>query len=73
MFVGCSEISLSVIVKHIQPIGINIPFCLPRWTCYVFYYLGDRKKLLGCSLLVGITTQTETTVVLVNFKYVNAD
>ena len=38
-----------------------------------FLLPGGQKKLLVCGLLVGITTQTETIVVLVNFKYVNAD
>ena len=30
MFVGCSEISISVIVKHEQHIRIITVFCLPR-------------------------------------------
>ena len=30
MFVGCSENSISVIVKHTQHIGIIEAFCLPR-------------------------------------------
>ena len=29
MFVVCSEISISVIVKHVQHIGIIRVFCLP--------------------------------------------
>ena len=46
MFVACSEISISVIVKHVQHIGIIRVFCLPGvgW--------GGAKKLLGCGLLV---------------------
>ena len=36
MFGGCSEIDVSVIVKHEQHIGINRAFCLPRATyCWV--------------------------------------
>ena len=30
MFLGCSEISISVIVKHEQHIGIIMVFCPPR-------------------------------------------
>ena len=29
MFVGCSENGLSVIVKHVQHVGIIRTFCLP--------------------------------------------
>ena len=50
MFVGCLEISKSVIVKHVQIIGIIKDFCLPEGTCYDFQYLGGQK-LLGCGLL----------------------
>ena len=31
--VGCSEISISVIVKHVQHVGIIRDFCLARGTC----------------------------------------
>ena len=31
--VGCFEISISVVVKHIQNIGIIRAFCLPGGTC----------------------------------------
>ena len=48
MFVGCSEISKSVTVKHIQLVGIDRAFCLPGWT---FQCLGGQKKLLACGLL----------------------
>ena len=30
LFVGCSEISINVIVKHVQIIGIISAFCLPE-------------------------------------------
>ena len=33
MFVGCSEISISVIVKHVQHIGIITASYLPEGTC----------------------------------------
>ena len=50
MFVACSEISISVIVKHVQHIGIIRFFCLPGvgWGGGE----GGAKKLLGCGLLV---------------------
>ena len=32
VFVGCSEISISVIVKQLQPVGIIRAFCLPGGT-----------------------------------------
>ena len=51
VFVGCSEISKSVTVKHMQLVGIDRAFCLPGWTCWVFQCLGGQKKLLGCGLL----------------------
>ena len=63
MFVGCFEISLSVIVKHVQNIGIIRPFCLLRGTCEVFHFSawGGQKKLLGYGLLErGISTQGNT-------------
>ena len=46
----CFEIDISVIVKHVQSIGIIRAFCLP----------GGQKKLLGCGLLGGISTQADT-------------
>ena len=46
----CFEIDISVIVKHVQSIGIIRAFCLP----------GGQKKLLGCGLLGGISTQVDT-------------
>ena len=33
MCVGCFEISISVVVKHVQCIGIIRAFCLPGGTC----------------------------------------
>ena len=53
MVVGCSEINIGVIVKHVQQIGIIRAFCVPGTTHYVFQYLGEQKKLLSCGLLVG--------------------
>ena len=53
MLVGCSEISISVIVKHVQHDGIIRAFSVP----------GGQKKSLGCGLLWGrgeISTQADT-------------
>ena len=56
MFVSC----INIIVKHVQRIGIIRAFCLPGGTFYGFQCLGGQKKLLGCRLLGGISTQTDT-------------
>ena len=44
MFVGCFEISISVISKHVQSIGCIIN---------IFSAWGGQKKLLGCGLPGG--------------------
>ena len=49
--VGCFEISINVIVKHVQSIQIIMAFCLPGGG--LVKYLGGQKKLLGCGLLRG--------------------
>ena len=48
MFVGCSEISINVIVKHKQHVRITWPFCLPGGLVYFFSACwggdgGDKK------------------------------
>ena len=60
MFAGRPEISINVIVKHKQHVGIIWPSCLPRGTCSFFQCLGGEKKLLGCGLLGEISTQADT-------------
>ena len=64
MFVGCSEIGMIVIVKHINT-GIIRVFNFPERTCSVFQCLRGQKKLLDCGLLMGIRTQADTMHVLV--------
>ena len=44
MFVGCSEIGISIIVKHVQHVGIIRAFCLPGGTCSVFSVSGETEK-----------------------------
>ena len=54
MFVSYSEVSVNVINKHVQHIGIIGAFCLSGGGLYVFQFLlGGRgqKKLLRCGLL----------------------
>ena len=51
MSLGCYEISIPVIVKQMQHIGIIRVFCLPMGTYYVFQHLGRQIKLLGCGVL----------------------
>ena len=61
MFVGCSEISVNVIVKHKQHVGIIWPFCLPWGDFFIFFSAwGDREKMLVCGLQGGISTQAGT-------------
>ena len=43
VFAGCSEISIIVIVEHVQNIRIIMAFCLPG-TCYVFQGLQGQKN-----------------------------
>ena len=67
MFVGCSEISVNVIVKHKQHIGIIWPFCLPggdlfMMVCGLLGGRGGEKKMMVCGLLGGISTQADTMV-----------
>ena len=53
MFLGCSKISVSVIVKHVQNIGIIMAFCLPEGNCYVFQCLGGTENIAGLWLARG--------------------
>ena len=59
MFVGCSEISISVIVKHVQHVGIIRPSCLPGRTYQVFQYLGDRTIAGLWFTRDGVNTQAD--------------
>ena len=43
----CISLSISVIVKHVQHIGIIGAFCLPGGTCYVFSVPGATEKITG--------------------------
>ena len=45
MFVGCSEIGINVIVKHVQHIGIIWAFCLPGGL--VTFFSAWRDKIPG--------------------------
>ena len=60
MFVGCSEISVKVTVKHVQHIGIIRCFCLLRRNLLSFSVPGGPKKLAGLWFTRGITTQVDT-------------
>ena len=53
MFVGCSEISISVIVKHVQHMGIVRAFVSLGGIDKFFSAWGGHKKMLGCGLLGG--------------------
>ena len=64
VFVGCSEISIYVIVKHLKYVGIPWACSLPGADLLSFSVPGGRgggqKKLLGCSLLGGFSPQAGT-------------
>ena len=47
MFAGCSEISISVIVKHEQHIGIIRVICLPGGLILSFSVPGGTEKIAG--------------------------
>ena len=53
MFVGCSKISISVTVQHVQHIGIIRAFCLPGGTYYLCQCLGGQKKIVGLRFTRG--------------------
>ena len=59
MFVRCSEIIISVIVKHVRHIGVFRAFCLLGGLVKFFSAWGD-KKLLGCGLLVVTSALVDT-------------
>ena len=44
MVLGCSEISINVIVKYKQHVGIIWPFCLPGGLVHFFSAWGERKN-----------------------------
>ena len=51
MFVGCSEIRINVIVKHVQHVGIIWTCSLPGAELLSFSVPWGQKELLGCGLL----------------------
>ena len=53
MFVGCSEISVSVIVKHVQHIGIVRAFFLPGENLISFSVPEGTEKIAGLWLAKG--------------------
>ena len=60
MFVGCYEISISIIIKQMQNVGIITAFCLFWGDFSSFAVPGGERKLLGSGLLGGISTQANT-------------
>ena len=70
MFVGCSEIIISVIVRHEQHTGIIRACCVPGETYLVFQYLGGQKKLLSQGLLGGSVTQAGIVVYIYIYIYI---
>ena len=67
MLVGCYEISINVIVKPKQHLGIVWPFCLPMGETFLFFQcLGGENELLDCDLLEGTSTQADTILQAIN-------
>ena len=63
MFVGCFEISTSIIDKHIQNIGTIRAFCLPGGPVKIFITLrgrGGTEEIAGLWFARGISTQADT-------------
>ena len=54
MFVGCSEISIYVIVKHLQHIGITWACSLPEADFLSFSVPGETEK---CDHLTSLKSQ----------------
>ena len=52
VFAGCSETRISVVIKHVQHIGIIRAFCLPGGDLLSFQRLGT-DKLLHCGFRGG--------------------
>ena len=59
MFAGCSEISISVTVKHVQYIGVIRAFCLLGRN---FNAWGGQKKNAGFCFATWINTQADPMV-----------
>ena len=47
MFLGCCEVSISVIAKHMQNIGIIRAFCLPEGGLVKFLSAWVTEKIAG--------------------------
>ena len=59
VFVGYFQISVSGVVKHVQSIGVIRAFVCLRGLVKISVPRG-KKKLMGCGLLGGISTQADT-------------
>ena len=58
MLVGCFEISIFVIVKHVQHVGIIMNFCLLGRTFWVEKFLGE--KIVGFWFAMGVSVSMIT-------------
>ena len=55
MFVGCSEININVILNMLELSGLFVWLEGLSFSVHV-----GQKKILGCGLLGGISTQADT-------------
>ena len=60
MFVGCSEISISVIVKYVEHLGITSACSLP-WAGLLRFSVSERREKIARLWFTGnISTQANT-------------
>ena len=60
MFVGCSEISINVIVKHAQHVGIVSACSLPWADLLSFSVSDETEKISGLWFTRNVSTQANT-------------
>ena len=79
MFVGCSEISISDTVKHVQHAEIVKGSCLPEGTYWIFEGLGswgllERDQLFGWdySLPIKLFNLFKSSIVIVHCRCIHS-
>ena len=60
MFVDCFEISINVVVKHVQHAGIIWAFSLPGVDLLSFSVPGRTEKTTGLWFARGVSTRADT-------------
>ena len=60
MFLGCSEISINVIAKHVQHVGIILAYSLPWADLLSFSAPEGTEKIAGLWFAMNISTRDDT-------------